>query len=160
MLCFYVKKWYLWQKVLYSTDSLSLSTTTLYLYNFLCDSSLESEWRFLLRSLRFRSSFFAHYLSLTGFHSLVNFSNSFRLAPLASSRTSSETFFISFVFFFHSNRSVQNTKLQTHFLITYQTKPNTALESKAAFVHLNCIVHSASVRNSRERKFPFPHSYC
>jgi hypothetical protein len=31
--------------------------------------------------------------------------------------------------------------LQTHFLRRYPTKPNTTLESKAAFVHLNCIVH-------------------
>jgi hypothetical protein len=54
--------------------------------------------------------------------------------------------FVYFVcFFFHSNRFVRkcdlflfkilNTKLQTRFLRRYQTKPNTALESKAAFVH-------------------------
>jgi hypothetical protein len=81
-----------------------------------------------------------------------------------------------FVFYlFHSNRSVQkcdlllfkmsNTKLQkTHFLRRYRTKPNTALESKASFVHLNCIVRSAplrgQIRNSRERKIYLPHSYC
>jgi hypothetical protein len=77
-------------------------------------------------------------------------------------------------FFFHSNRSVQkcnlflfnifNTKLQTYFLKRYRTKSNTALESKAAFVHLNCIVHSAPFRgrkrNSRERKLCLPHSCC
>jgi hypothetical protein len=35
-----------------------------------------------------------------------------------------------------------NVKLQTHFprkYLRFRTKPNTALESKAAFVHLNCI---------------------
>jgi hypothetical protein len=50
----------------------------------LLDTSLESEfisvvtsgWRFLFRSLHFRWSFFVHCLSLTGFHSVVNFSNS------------------------------------------------------------------------------------
>jgi hypothetical protein len=43
----------------------------------------------------------------------------------------------------HRNRSkILNIKLQTHFLrsyVWYRTKSNTALESKAAFVHLNCI---------------------
>jgi hypothetical protein len=52
---------------------------------------------------------------------------------------------------------ILNTKLQTlHFLRTCRTKLNTALESKAAFVQLNCIVHSTALRgrtrNSRERK--------
>jgi hypothetical protein len=45
----------------------------------LFDTSLESEsasivtsgWRFLFRSLHFRSSLFAHCLSLTGFHSRI-----------------------------------------------------------------------------------------
>jgi hypothetical protein len=59
---------------------------------------------------------------------------------------------------------VLNTKLQTHFLKRYQTKPNTALEVKAAFVHLDCIVNSVLLRgrtpNSRERKLCLPHSYC
>jgi hypothetical protein len=78
------------------------------------------------------------------------------------------------IFFFHSNRSVQKcdlflfkilkTKLQTDFLGRYRTKLNTVLESKAAFVHLSCIVHSALLRgrtrNSRERKLCLPHSYC
>jgi hypothetical protein len=42
---------------------------------------------------------------------------------------------------------ILNTKLQTHFLsryVSYRKKPNTALESKAAFVHLKCILHSAA----------------
>jgi hypothetical protein len=37
-----------------------------------------------------------------------------------------------------------NTKLQTQF----RKKPNTALESKAAFVHLNSIVHAIPVNES------------
>jgi hypothetical protein len=38
-----------------------------------------------------------------------------------------------------------DTKLQTlHFVRRYPTKPNTALESKAAFVHLNCIDEQAN----------------
>jgi hypothetical protein len=32
------------------------------------------------------------------------------------------------------------------FKILNKTKPNTALESKAAFVHLNCIVHEHAIR--------------
>jgi hypothetical protein len=67
--------------------------------------------------------------------------------------------FVYFVFFFfHSNRSVQksdlflfkiwNTKLQTHFLGRYGTKPNTASENKAAFVHLNWIEDAIRVNES------------
>jgi hypothetical protein len=57
---------------------------------------------------------------------------------------------------------ILNTNLQTHFLRRYRTKQNTTLESKAAFVHLNCIVPSAPLRgrNSRERKLCLPRSYC
>jgi hypothetical protein len=61
--------------------------------------------------------------------------------------------FCMYFIFFHSNRSAQkcdlflfkslNTKLQTRFPRRYRTKPNTTLESKAAFVHLTFIVHEA-----------------
>jgi hypothetical protein len=66
-------------------------------------SIVTSRWRFPFRSVHFRSSVSAHCLSLTGFHSLVNFSNSFwyrnfyfldniwYLSALASSRTSPGT---------------------------------------------------------------------
>jgi hypothetical protein len=54
-----------------------------------------------------------------------------------------------------------NAKLQTHLqrrYVRYRTKPNTALENKVAFVHLNCIVHSAALRgrtrNLREQNLP------
>jgi hypothetical protein len=39
-----------------------------------------------------------------------------------------------------------NTKLQTHFLRRYLTKPYTALETKAAFVHLSCFVEEHAIR--------------
>jgi hypothetical protein len=158
---FLLKKRYLWQKVLYSF----------------------SGWRFLLSSVRFRSSSFAHYLSLTGFHSHVNFSNSFRFAnsrhlPLPGHHQENITLhhpfsqfpqrahnyfidvtelFLLYFIFFHSNRSVKkcdsflfkilNTKLPTHFPRRYRTKPNIASDR-------------GRTRNSRERKFRFPHSYC
>jgi hypothetical protein len=63
------------------------------------------------------------------------------------------------ILFFRNNTcdlylfKILTTKLRIHFQRKYRTKQNTALESKAAFVHLNC-------SNSRERKVCLLHSYC
>jgi hypothetical protein len=43
---------------------------------------------------------------------------------------------------------ILNTKFQTQFLSRYRTKPNTAHENKAAFVHLNCIEHTIRVNEN------------
>jgi hypothetical protein len=39
-------------------------------------------------------------------------------------------------------------KLQTHFPRRHPTKPNTELEIRAAFFHLNCIAHAIRVSES------------
>jgi hypothetical protein len=106
---------------------------------FLFDTSLESEsvpivtsgWRFLFRSLHFRWSFFVHCLSLTGFHSVVNFSNStvtrgtclfqdiIRNSTIFTISTTctqplywrNRTLFMLYLIVFHSNRSGQKCDL-------------------------------------------------
>jgi hypothetical protein len=62
----FLKALYIFQNILFDTSQ----KASLY-------PIVTSRWRLLFRSVHFRSSFFAHCLSLTDFHSLVNFSSSF-----------------------------------------------------------------------------------
>jgi hypothetical protein len=155
----------------------------------LFDTSLESEsvcivtsgWRFLFRSLHFRSSFFAHCLSLTGFHLLVIFSNFlgniWYSAALVSFKTSSGTYNSS-----SSISTISTTCTQPLYwryrrclfcilffsIATDPSKHVIYFYFKFWIQHLRLRLLSFTwiasstkrARNSRERKLCFPHSHC
>jgi hypothetical protein len=110
----------------------------------------------------FCSSFFAHCLSLTGFHSLVNVFNSFSLShpghhpfpqfpQRAHSHLINVTEFCLFCILFFSIATDQ-AKKEIYFYLKFRMQSYRLTESKTAFVHLNCI-HSLSSASWTNKQF-------